>query len=234
FRPVFRSKKSILVGRNYSDVTKSKLHDHQLPPRIPGHRPRPPAAKKSIVKKARKGKKTKPPEKTRQLRSAVVHDHQLRSRFQTKALTIGSVTGRIVDMGLDRQKAEILLRQLQAAVLQSVLRHGHFEGHPNPDPDGVSEIDHFFSMNTSGQYCDFPKAKLATGFVVLSETALLDIFHARDDTKKIVQDILCELGQEDRTMNKKKRTELETFRFKNAAVEYVRDHIGRFLERLFG
>ncbi|KAF9969304.1 hypothetical protein BGZ75_002986, partial [Mortierella antarctica] len=89
-------------------------------------------------------------------------------------------------------------------------------------------------MNTSGQYCDFPKAKLATGFVVLSETALLDIFYARDDTKKIVQDILCELGQEDRTMNKKKRMEFETFRFKNAAVEYVRDHIGRFMERLFG
>ncbi|KAF9971361.1 hypothetical protein BGZ75_001881, partial [Mortierella antarctica] len=117
FRPVFRSKKSILAGRKYSDVTKSKLHDHQLPPRIPGRRPRPPAAKKPIVKKARKGKKkTKPSEKKRQLRPAVVDDHQLRSRFQTKALTIGSVTGRIVNMGLDRQKAEILRRQLQAAV----------------------------------------------------------------------------------------------------------------------
>ncbi|KAG9320101.1 hypothetical protein KVV02_008322 [Mortierella alpina] len=322
FRPVIQSNKSILAVRKYSDATKSKLHDHQLPLRIPGPRPRPPAAKRPIVRKARKGKKkTKPSEKKRQLRSAVVDDHQLRSRFQTKALTIGSVTGRIVDMGLDRQKAEILRRQLQAAVfllndiqlrayyataiyithllentppnsptriallnqiiddagfmynLGRMLYHGGasgkggyaakatstrpvadsakkayslfsemtklpplkqdvpdipftamsdmamvsvqaalrshyrncvFEGHPNPDPDGVSDIDHFFSMNTSGQYCDFPKAKLATGFVFLSETVLLDIFYARDDTKKIIQDILCELGQEDRTMNKKK------------------------------
>ena len=88
-------------------------------------------------------------------------------------------------------------------------------------------------MNTSGQFADFPKAKLATGFVVLPESALMDVFYARDDTKKIVQDILFELGQEDQVMNKKK-TGFETFRFKNAALEYVRDHIGRFMERLFG
>ncbi len=88
-------------------------------------------------------------------------------------------------------------------------------------------------MNTSGQYCDFPKAKLAAGFVILPERSLMDIFYARDNTKKIAQDILCELGREDQTMNKK-GTDLETFRFKNAAVEYVRDHIGRFMERLLG
>ncbi|KAF9271605.1 hypothetical protein BGZ68_003309, partial [Mortierella alpina] len=47
---------------------------------------------------------------------AVVDDHQLRSMFQAKALTIGSVTGRMVDMGLDRHQAETLRTQLQVAV----------------------------------------------------------------------------------------------------------------------
>ncbi|KAF9572635.1 hypothetical protein EC968_009627 [Mortierella alpina] len=353
FRPVFKNKKSILAGRKCKDVITCKQHEHQLPPRIPGPRPRPPATKKPIVKKARKGKKkTKPSEKKRQLRSAVVDDHQLRSKFQTKTITIGSVTGRMVDMGLDRHQAETLRTQLQAAVfllndiqlrayyataiyithlldstqsnslermallnqtiddagfmynLGRMLYHGGasgkgrytalstsnarsaaasaqvaydlfsdmtslrplkddvpdlpitamsdmamisvqaalrshyrncvFEGHPNPDPDNMSDIDHFFNMNVSGQYCDFPKAKLATGFVVLPEAALLDIFYARDETKKIVQEMLCELARKDGTMNKKKTTEFETFRFKNAAVDYVRNHIGRFMERLFG
>jgi len=88
-------------------------------------------------------------------------------------------------------------------------------------------------MNTSGQFTDFPKAKLATGFVILPESALMDVFYARDDTKKIVQAILFELGQDDQVLNRK-NTDFETFRFKTAALEYVRDHIGRFMEWLFG
>ncbi|KAF9276140.1 hypothetical protein BGZ68_010242 [Mortierella alpina] len=352
FRPVFKNKKSILAGRKCKDVTTCKQHEHQLPPRVPGPRPRPPATKKPIVKKARNAKRktAKVSDNKRNLRPAVRHDHVLRNQFKTKTLTVGSVAGCMVQMGFDRgTKAEPLRKQLQTVVyllndiqlraywaaaiymthllddhsldppqrkalldqiiddqgfmnsLARLLYHGEasgkgyasqssstrpaaasaqeayerfsdmtnlpplketvpdipitkmtemamvpvqsslrshyrnctFDGSPNPDPEGLSDIDHFFNMNKEGQYCDFPTAKFRTGFVVLPECVLLDIFYAREDTKGIVQELLQRLGQEDLVLCKR-TGQPETFRFKAAAHEYCRDHIGRLIEALFG
>jgi hypothetical protein len=62
---------------------------------------------------------------------------------------------------------------------------------------------------------------------------LLDIFYAREDTKSIIQEVLQQLGQEDLVLSKR-TGQPETFRFKAAAHEYCRDHIGRLMEALFG
>ncbi|KAF9942952.1 hypothetical protein BGZ70_006057, partial [Mortierella alpina] len=119
------------------------------------------------------------------------------------------------------------------ASLRSHYRNCTFEGSPNPDPDGLSDIEHFFQMNTQGQYCDFPTAKFGTGFVVLPECVLLDIFYARDDTKSIIKGVLQQLGEED-SVSAKRTGQPETFRYKVAAQDYSRDHIGRLMEALFG
>ena len=86
-------------------------------------------------------------------------------------------------------------------------------------------------MSTQGQYCDFPTAKFRIGFVVLPECVLLDIFYARDDTKSIIQRLMQRLGQEDSVLAKR-TGQLETFRYKAAAQDYSRDHIGRLMEAL--
>ncbi|KAF9943158.1 hypothetical protein BGZ70_006030, partial [Mortierella alpina] len=119
FRPVFATKESIQAGRRCKDFTKSRQHEHQLPARVSGPRPRPPVAKKPIAKKGRNGKKktSKVSDKKRTLRPAVQQDHRLRTQFQTKTLTIGSATARLEQMGLDREtQAEPLQRQLQDVV----------------------------------------------------------------------------------------------------------------------
>ncbi|KAG0208510.1 hypothetical protein BGX28_000564 [Mortierella sp. GBA30] len=97
----------------------------------------------------------------------------------------------------------------------------------------VNDVD-YFAKNTQGQIADFPKARSRTGFVCLPEFALLDTFYARGDTKKIIEGMLQELSPEDHVMSKKDQASLESFRFKTPPTDYVRDRIGRLIERLFG
>ncbi|KAG0204101.1 hypothetical protein BGX28_003862 [Mortierella sp. GBA30] len=64
-------------------------------------------------------------------------------------------------------------------------------------------------------------ASLQMGFVLLPESALLDIFYSRNNTKTIIQRVLQDLGNEDGVMSKKKERVAEDFKYKNAAMDYV-------------
>ncbi|KAF9938835.1 hypothetical protein BGZ67_010310 [Mortierella alpina] len=58
-------------------------------------------------------------------------------------------------------------------------------------PEGVHPIDFFFQANAKDRQCaDFPKAKLAPGYVFLSEASLVQILYSNNETKGIISRVM--------------------------------------------
>ncbi len=115
FRPTFATK-----SRSWGvvNVMKSPHPSSMSTTSRPDLRTSPPATGSSYSRcqVVSERKKNKPTKNKRQLRAAVAHGHQLRTKFQTKAFTTGFMTRQMVGMGLDQYNAEKMRRHLQAVV----------------------------------------------------------------------------------------------------------------------
>ncbi|KAF9284158.1 hypothetical protein BGZ68_004853 [Mortierella alpina] len=117
FRPIFASEDSILAVKQYKDIN-STTRDQELPRLAPAQQTRPASAKKKPKKKRKREGRAKTKPKTgakRTVKDATRSDRDLRRKYPTKTLCIGSVAGclRKQQLGDD---VEMMHQQLRAAV----------------------------------------------------------------------------------------------------------------------
>lgn len=138
FRPIFHKQDQILAGKK-KDI--SNCSEQERPPRRSPPRRRPPAKKpKQKKKRKHEGKKPVKPKKegakTRNLKDATKHDHQLRTNHPVHTLKVGSLKANMartmadntVRAVLTSEQIEAISARLRIAcvLLQRLRRHAYW------------------------------------------------------------------------------------------------------------
>ncbi|KAF9280726.1 hypothetical protein BGZ68_007048 [Mortierella alpina] len=123
FRPIFRTKESILSGSKEVDI--SKVQRHEAPARAPRKGParKKQKRKQRAIKKKqkiyqKKAKKDGEEKEHYNLQASTRRDHSLRKKYICKTLKIGSVHGNLARTGsLDEDEAKIVANTIQSAAV---------------------------------------------------------------------------------------------------------------------